>query len=113
MGWILRDHDGYFVATQSLSRPGPALPREAEVLAVREALSWLKNTQWDSIIVETDAEVLVRSLHTPNLSPFGLLLDDITVLLSSFQNVKFCHVRRDANVVAHLLASYAFFLVRV
>ncbi|XP_031104052.1 uncharacterized protein LOC116007493 [Ipomoea triloba] len=108
MGWVLRDHDGFFVAAQAITTPGPILPREAEALAVREALSRLKNNHLDNIIVETDAVVLVRNLHKPSLSPFGLLMDDITVLLSAFQNVKLCHVRRDANVVAHLLVCYAF-----
>nr|GMD87065.1 uncharacterized protein LOC109159918 [Ipomoea batatas] len=100
MGWVLRDHDGFFVAAQVITTPGPTLPREAEALAVREALSWLKNNHLDNIIVETDVVVLVRNLHKPSLSPFGLLMDDITVLLPAFQNVKLCHVRRDANVVA-------------
>nr|GMC53588.1 uncharacterized protein LOC109159918 [Ipomoea batatas] len=45
MGWILRDQDGYFVAAQTETRPSPLLPREAEALAIREALSWLKDHQ--------------------------------------------------------------------
>nr|GMD78417.1 uncharacterized protein LOC109159918 [Ipomoea batatas] len=107
MGWILRDHQGYFVAAQAATRPGPLHPREAEALAVREALSWLKDNQWEDV-VETDAEILVHHLHKPSVSPFGLLIADISSLLSTLKDVKLCHVRRDANVVAHLLASYDF-----
>nr|GMD28072.1 GPN-loop GTPase 3 [Ipomoea batatas] len=108
MGWILRDHQGYFVAAQAATRPGPLHPREAEALAVRKALSWLKDNQWEDVVVETDAGILVHHLHKPSFSPFGLLIADIASLLSTLKDVKLCHVRRDANVVAHLLASYAF-----
>ncbi|XP_019163573.1 PREDICTED: uncharacterized protein LOC109159918 [Ipomoea nil] len=108
MGWIIRDHHGFFVAAISDVRPGPLSPREAEALAVREALSWLKRHHWDGLVVETDAEILLTHLHKLSRSPFGLLIEDITALLSSFNDITFRHVRRTANAVAHLLASYAF-----
>nr|GMC59636.1 uncharacterized protein LOC109159918 [Ipomoea batatas] len=71
MGWIFRDHQGYFFAAQVATRPGPLHPWEAEALAVREALSWLKDNQWEDVVVETDAEILVHHLHKPSFSPFG------------------------------------------
>ncbi|XP_031122570.1 uncharacterized protein LOC116025477 [Ipomoea triloba] len=108
LGWIIRDDHGMFVAAQSVMFAGIFSPREAEALAVREALSWLKTHGWDGVVVETDAELLITSLHRPNLSPFGLLLEDISLLLSSFHNIVFRHIRRSANSVAHLLARYAF-----
>lgn len=58
--------------------------------------------------MKTDAKLLITSLHKLNLSPFGLLLEDINLLLSSFKNIVFRHVRRTANSIAHLLVSYAF-----
>nr|GMD74269.1 agamous-like MADS-box protein AGL61 [Ipomoea batatas] len=66
MGWILRDQEGCLVAAQAETRRNPLHPREVEALAVLEALSWLKDYHWDNVLVETDAEVVVRSLRKPS-----------------------------------------------
>nr|GMD20715.1 uncharacterized protein LOC109158994 [Ipomoea batatas] len=50
------------------SRDGALQPREAETLAVREALSWLKTNHLDGVIVKTNAEVLITNFNMPNLS---------------------------------------------
>lgn len=76
---------------------GALQPREAEALAFREALSWLKANYWDGIIVETDVKLLISSLKKLNVSPFGLILDDIKSLLSCFYDILFCHVCRIVN----------------
>nr|GMD81979.1 agamous-like MADS-box protein AGL61 [Ipomoea batatas] len=66
MGWILRDQEGCLVAAQAETRRNPLHPREVEALAVLDALSWLKDYHWDNVLVETDAEVVVRSLRKPS-----------------------------------------------
>ena len=38
-GFVLRNHEGYFVTTDSVSIPGAFSPKEAEALSIREALS--------------------------------------------------------------------------
>lgn len=57
--------------------------------------------------METDAEFLLTSFHKPSTS-FGLLIEDINTMFLGFQDVMFRHIRRKANIVAHLLARYAF-----
>nr|GMD31864.1 transcription factor TCP4-like [Ipomoea batatas] len=104
MGWVLRDHRGGVRAVGAVGKRGAVLPKEAEALAIREALSWLKDQHHDNVLVETDAQQIVMRLHLHNSSPFGLLLHDINGLLNSFSNVNVCFVKRSANAVAHLLA---------
>nr|GMD20714.1 probable alpha-amylase 2 [Ipomoea batatas] len=57
------------VGAVQLNRASALQPREAETLAVREALSWLKTNYLDGVIVKTNAEVLITNLNMPNLSP--------------------------------------------
>nr|GLL41890.1 uncharacterized protein LOC109159918 [Ipomoea trifida] len=73
-------------------------------MAIREALSWLKDHDYDGVLLETDAQQVISQLHIANNSPYGLLLRDINNLLVLFSNVRLSFVRRSANTVAHLLA---------
>nr|GMC71350.1 LINE-1 reverse transcriptase isogeny [Ipomoea batatas] len=107
IGWVLRNYMGVVVAAGAVGRRGAVLAREAKALAIREALSWLKGRDYDNVIVETDAQQIIHHLYSHNSSPYGLLLHDITVLLSFFANIRLCFVRRSANTVAHLLARNA------
>ena len=42
-GGVIRDSGGAFIAAKCQSFPRLFCPREAEALAIREALSWIKN----------------------------------------------------------------------
>lgn len=54
-GWIVRDDKGSFIAAKCLSVRGTYQPKEAEAIAVSEALSWLKTTNMDKVQLETDS----------------------------------------------------------
>ena len=81
-------------------------PREAEALAVREALSWIKNLQLSKIIVEIDCLNVYSALVSHDTSPngFGLIIVDCQALALLVGEVRFSFVRRSANVVAHNMA---------
>jgi len=46
-GPVLRNDMGRFVAARGMPWRGAFTPREAEVVAVREALSWIKELHYD------------------------------------------------------------------
>ena len=49
----------------------------AEVLSIKEALSWAKDLQLDNFILETDALKAVHFIRNPSVvSPVGVLVAD-------------------------------------
>lgn len=67
-------------------------PREAEVVAIREALRWTKNHNLDKIHVETYAFLVVQGLkYGEEASSFGLILLDVKDMLSQLprSNISF------------------------
>ncbi|CAH9075014.1 unnamed protein product [Cuscuta epithymum] len=106
--WIARSSEGEFIVGGAINRTGVFLPREAEALAVREALSWLKEAGWDHIDLETDSLQLIKSIQSgEDESSFGVIVGDIRELSTSFNDITFAHVRRSANRAAHDMAKAA------
>ncbi|CAH9087463.1 unnamed protein product, partial [Cuscuta epithymum] len=102
LGWVARDSTGAFLAGAAIPRKGVCLPKEAEALSMREALSWIKAAGWDQVDVESDALHLVEGVHSASTeSSFGLLVNDIKEVATSFSSITFSHVKRSANRVAH------------
>lgn len=105
-GGVIRDYGGGFVAAKCQSFSGLFRPREAEALAIREALSWIKNLQLSKVIVETDCLNVYSALVSQDYSPngFGLIIADCQALAKLVGEVRFSFVRRSANVTAHNMA---------
>lgn len=86
-------------------------PKEAEAMAVREALSWLKNRDISQVQVETDSLQIIQSLKlNVEDSSFDLVISDVKDLLCSLSHVTIFHARRIANSVAHRLVREAYSL---
>ncbi|KAM6598685.1 hypothetical protein CsatA_018294 [Cannabis sativa] len=105
-GYIARDCFGALIEAVSGSRRGYVLPEIAEIIGIKEALSWIKNKGWGKVVVESDSLVAVQaiqsSIHMP--SQFGLLVEDCRLILSSLNNVQVSFVNRSANKAAHSIA---------
>lgn len=77
-----------------------------EVLAARRALELAVEIGLDRVILEGDSSVLIQALQ-PGCRPraqFCHLANDISFLVTHFIGLKFSHVRRHCNKVAHSLA---------
>ncbi|XP_073153987.1 uncharacterized protein [Henckelia pumila] len=81
-GCILRDHLGLVVAAIHGVILGSFSPSTAEALGIREALSWIKDTNVSNVIVESNALVVINALINPSgdASSHGLILEDCLVL---------------------------------
>ncbi|KAM6573571.1 hypothetical protein CsatA_017651 [Cannabis sativa] len=105
-GCVARDHTGQLLEAISDSKFGVVLPEIAEVVGLKEALSWIKRKGWEDVFIETDSLMIVQainsSVHMP--SYFGLLVEDCRLILSSLKNVFISFVYRSANKAAHSLA---------
>ncbi|CAH9104127.1 unnamed protein product, partial [Cuscuta europaea] len=108
LGWCVRDDRGRFVAGAALPWPGSLSPLSAELVGVREALSWVKDNGWLEIEVESDASRAISEiLHGSSCSLVGFLGEDIRDSANYFSSISFCHIKRSANKPAHALASAA------
>ncbi|KAM6550249.1 hypothetical protein CsatB_000057 [Cannabis sativa] len=60
---VARDHDGRFIEAFRVLLEGFVDPAIAEVVGVKEALSWIKRHQWGRVEVETDSLVVVQAIR--------------------------------------------------
>ena len=78
----------------------------AELLSIREALSWLKTWNVQRAVVESDALNVVSTIKfIEEFSNYaGVVLDECRSLVSEFKLLEVLYARRPANSVANLLA---------
>lgn len=110
VGGVLRSYDGSFVGACQHRLLGYFSPKTAELIAIREVLSWIKRLGYDQIVLESDALTVVKALlssSTSDFSSFGSLVDDCKSLIAEMNSVSVSFVPRSANSVAHLIARAA------
>uniref|UniRef100_A0A803QI10 RNase H type-1 domain-containing protein n=1 Tax=Cannabis sativa TaxID=3483 RepID=A0A803QI10_CANSA len=105
-GWVLRDARGFVIQVRTGSWQGCVDPGFAEALGVKEALSWIKNSNVFIVTVETDSLVTVQALQSSVImaSLFSSCIEDCKCLHSDLNNVNFCFVKQSANCVTHVFA---------
>lgn len=85
IGMVLRDHLGSFVAGKNLRLLAPVSVVEAEVVGVREALSWIKDMHLQSkrVMIETDSLLTVQAIKSKeqNYLEVGAVIDDCKLQL--------------------------------
>ncbi|CAH9087957.1 unnamed protein product, partial [Cuscuta epithymum] len=105
LGGLVSDDAGEFVAGFVKIWQGRLSPLEAELVGIREALSWIKEKGWDSVDVESDSLGAIKEiLHGSSVSSLGVIAGDIREIRLLFADISFSHIRRSANMAAHELA---------
>ncbi|XP_043817796.1 uncharacterized protein LOC110626663 [Manihot esculenta] len=107
-GCVVRNANDRFIAAKAGCFCSQMEVKCAEAVAFREALSWIKECGWDQVLFESDAQVLIVSINNASLddlSPFGLLIQDCKLLLSSYEEARCAFIHRSANDVAHVLTT--------
>ncbi|XP_060964189.1 uncharacterized protein LOC133033466 [Cannabis sativa] len=109
---VARDANGHFVEAITRCRAGIVTPELAEAMGVREALSWIKQRDWQEAVVETDCLSVVQAIRSdlPLLSYFGSIVSDCKMFLEQLRGVSVIFIRRSANRVAHALARASYFV---
>ncbi|XP_060964249.1 uncharacterized protein LOC133033488 [Cannabis sativa] len=105
-GCVARDHNGQLIKAISGSRIGLVQPEVAEIIGVKEALSWIKRKKWANVVIETDALMVVQAIKSSINMPsqFGMIARDCRELLSILNNISLMFVKRYANKAAHCVA---------
>ena len=64
---------------------------------------------FQNAILEGDSLGLIKALKAEdhNLSPWGLLVEDVKLVANSFVSLSYSHIKRNGNSVAHNLAKHA------
>ena len=107
---VLRRNDGQFYACKTMRMPLSCSVKEAEALALREALLWALSLKLVDVEFETDSLLVVNSLssHSLDCSEYDFLISDC-VCLRDNGNYSIRFVKRQVNKYAHVLARHACF----
>ena len=97
------------MASPAQQIPLPLTTLETEILTAAGALEFEQELGLNSVVLEGDCEILIKSLMEDSLSvaSSGLLIQDVKVIAESFQCIRFSHVCREGNKVAHNLVRHA------
>ncbi|KAM6574520.1 hypothetical protein CsatA_022847 [Cannabis sativa] len=93
-GFVARGCDGRVIEAFSTISSVSCRPKIAEVLSVKETLSWIKRNNKSHVILETDCILVVKAILSSVSIPsiFGLFVQDCQFILSSLSNVSIGHV---------------------
>ena len=82
------------------------VPAFAEALGFKEALSWVKSLNVQSVLFEMDALLVVQAIQHPiqDNSLFGTVIADCVCLLKEMPSCQVSFIPRSVNVVVHCLA---------
>uniref|UniRef100_A0A803QA67 RNase H type-1 domain-containing protein n=1 Tax=Cannabis sativa TaxID=3483 RepID=A0A803QA67_CANSA len=88
-GMVARDSNGFLIEGRTTFLTGQVEPKVAEAMVVREALSWIKDHQWQSTSLETVCLLVVQVLGCTfsMISLFGHVIDDCRRLLALLKNI--------------------------
>ncbi|KAL8097023.1 uncharacterized protein LOC141684882 [Apium graveolens] len=73
IGMVARNSSGHLVQAKAKLFQEMATPALAEAMAIKEALSWTKQEQWEKVVIESDSLVAIQAIRSqvPMRSLFG------------------------------------------
>ena len=109
VGVVIRDDNSMVLASMSKQLPQLYSALEVEIMAASIALLFASQLGFHRAILESDSLTLATALRNNStfLSPDGLLMEDIKFHASSFIQLRYSHIKREGNKVAHKLARHA------
>ncbi|XP_075640174.1 uncharacterized protein LOC142611910 [Castanea sativa] len=112
VGVVIRNDRGEIMGAMSKKLDLPLRVLEVETKAVEEGLWFAANFGLKDIIIECDAQQVVKCLGRQIVPPSSicLIMDGIWGGLKSFNDWEIIHTQRNGNQAAHILARQAKFL---
>ena len=113
IGVVIRDHQGLVIASLSQNIALPHFVAEVEAMAAARALKFARELGIDSAIIKGDSELVINFLKDvlPSHAPFGFLIQDAKVFEESLYCLRFSHVYRERNFVAHNFARHVIHII--
>ncbi|CAN1225604.1 Uncharacterized mitochondrial protein AtMg00310 [Linum perenne] len=108
-GWVLRSSTGMVLHAVGTPYPGITDPFILELLACRDAVSWCVFSSLFQVDFEGDAELVSKAIRDQEgtRAQGGIIVQEITRLLTSSPSFKLLLIRRSANRAAHSVARMA------
>jgi ribonuclease HI len=106
IGVVARDGTGRFLGASSWKISLSARPVVAEAMAAFQALLFASEHGYRHVCFEGDTLTIVNEVnsYSPCESSHGHFVEDIRDGLTFFEMSRFTHVKREANMAAHVLA---------
>ena len=108
LGVVIRNSRGQALASLSEQTSLPFSPDITEALAAARAISFARGLSFTSFTLEGDSMNIIKSLKSEeaSLSAFGHILSSAKSMMAD-GNIRFSHVGRMGNMVAHNLTQHA------
>ncbi|KAL8100540.1 hypothetical protein AgCh_032700 [Apium graveolens] len=109
-GILARNHKGEVEYAKTLRFRGLVSAVVAEIMAIKEALSWIKEGSWQKVGLESDCLVTVQALRSKieMISPFGRVVMPCRGLLRDLNTMSVFFVKLSANMAVHHLATVSY-----
>lgn len=107
---LVWDWRGELIQARSKLFQGREKSEIAEMVAIKEALSWIKSVRWPTVVIESDCLVAVQAIRskTPMRSPFGVIVEECRRHIFELNNIQLYFIKRYANMAAHELARVSY-----
>ncbi|XP_031115730.1 uncharacterized protein LOC116019596 [Ipomoea triloba] len=114
-GVIIKDNRGEYIAAKSGHLRCLLDAHIAEAVAIRVALSWVKERGHSKVMMYTDCQMVCKLFNGNllDLSFAGCVINDCRELSRHFESVSVKFISRSVNKAAHVLARAARSLVRL
>ncbi|XP_060972158.1 uncharacterized protein LOC115717516 [Cannabis sativa] len=114
-GCVVRNTNGELVSVFSGFKHGNVSPELAEIMGIREALSWLNCHNYTRAAIETDNLVCVEAIWSAEsfASGFDLVVEKCKNILKNLLNVSLFFVKRSANRAVHFIARHSISLAEL
>ena len=78
IGMIARDDRGRLILARTILLGGLFSAEMVESIAIREALSWIKQRNWLQVMIESDSLVVIQAIRSkvPMVSPYGRVIEE-------------------------------------
>ena len=109
IGVVVRDSQGWVLATLLEKVEGVQDAEVIEALAIRRAIRFAIETRFNCVIIESDSLLVVKTVQDTDeiTCHIGSIIDDVKHLSKAMKSCEFHHTKREANQVAHTLARNA------
>ena len=109
VGVVIRDNEGRLEAVLSRKIPVPMVEVEAEAKAFETGLLFAKDVGVRDVIPKGDSLVVYNALCNISTPPSSIVavVQGIQDISGDFRSIGYSHVRRQGNLLAHILAKHA------
>ena len=112
VGVVIRNEYGQLMGAMSKKCDLPLQALEVEAIAIEEGIIFARELSLNKVILESDAQVVVKSLSEESMAPSSIIMviEGAKMSLRGFESWVVNHICRNKNSAAHIMAQDARFV---